>query len=187
MKYNGGIFLLALSLFILCCWFFFRARAEQHQEGDPPASQSQEHQSHRIQVGSSTPMESDNSRVIQNSCLPRSTTGQILVPSDTSTDVESQEVAPTRHQKHEARNQSSTILSADFGEGEVFAVDESACTICLVEYQNGDTIQRNGQCESTTADCNHIFHAECITRWIQRNSKPECPCCRKHFAVTSQP
>jgi hypothetical protein len=187
MNYSGGIFLFVFSLFVLCCWYLFRGRKEQQQEGDLPASQPQEHQSHRIRVGSSTPIESDNSQVIQNSCLPRSTIGQILVPIETSTDVESQEVAPTRHQKHEARNQSLKILSADFGEGETFAVDESACTICLVEYQNGDTIQRNGQCESTTADCNHIFHAECITRWIQRNSKPECPCCRKHFAVSSQP
>jgi RING-H2 zinc finger domain len=82
-----------------------------------------------------------------------------------------------------------SVLSADFGDNEILAVEESACTICLVYYQHGEEIQRNEflnvSSESTT--CDHIFHPNCISTWIESSGKPECPCCRRPFHLTLLP
>jgi Ring finger domain len=66
-------------------------------------------------------------------------------------------------------------LVADFGESSVFTIqdDHTACTICLLEYEHGDHVQRS-------STCNHIFHKRCITEWL-KTGKSECPCCRSVF------
>lgn len=46
---------------------------------------------------------------------------------------------------------------------------EEECSICL------DEITANSQ---KILPCNHSFHAECIDRWLQRESRT-CPYCRK--------
>lgn len=44
------------------------------------------------------------------------------------------------------------------------------CSICLVDFQNQDTV-------SQVSRCMHVFHAECIHKWIQRDEFT-CPLCR---------
>ena len=51
----------------------------------------------------------------------------------------------------------------------------SACSICLADYNNGDIITY-----SSTGQCNHTYHKDCIIQWlvIGHNS---CPTCRNEF------
>jgi hypothetical protein len=42
------------------------------------------------------------------------------------------------------------------------------CTVCLVDFETGDELR--------TLNCNHLFHTECIDRWLIYNKK--CPVCR---------
>lgn len=44
---------------------------------------------------------------------------------------------------------------------------QSECTICLLNYTEET---------KKITDCNHIFHDECIGRWLQTNNS--CPLCR---------
>lgn len=43
------------------------------------------------------------------------------------------------------------------------------CVICLEEFENGQSCQVFSQ-------CNHIFHSNCIGRWLKR--RLTCPICR---------
>lgn len=79
-------------------------------------------------------------------------------------------------------NRSSMVLSADFGDNQVIPIEEISCTICLSDYQHGDRIQRNALNEESRV-CDHIFHPECITEWIEKSNSSECPCCRSPFSV----
>ncbi|CAN8244595.1 unnamed protein product [Cochlearia groenlandica] len=48
-----------------------------------------------------------------------------------------------------------------------FVADDSQCSICLVDYANGDKI--------LTLPCNHIYHKDCISHWLKQ-SKACCVC-----------
>jgi hypothetical protein len=43
----------------------------------------------------------------------------------------------------------------------------SECTICLLDYKKET---------KKATECQHIFHQECIDRWLQTNNS--CPLCR---------
>jgi hypothetical protein len=87
-------------------------------------------------------------------------------------------------EEQQTYNQSPIVLYADFGDNEVLAIEELACTICLIEYQHGDEIQRNGFSDMSNS-CDHIFHPECITAWIRTSYIS--PCCRRPFLVPIPP
>jgi hypothetical protein len=88
-------------------------------------------------------------------------------------------------------------LSVDFGDFDIIPLDELSCPICLVDYVHGDVVQRNAfngcndnhirRNPNTTSmsmnsnHCNHIFHRNCIMKWMQSNFKNECPICRQVF------
>jgi len=48
---------------------------------------------------------------------------------------------------------------------------ETQCSICLVNYENGDNV--------SLTNCNHLFHNECLVEWT--HYKKECPICRKNL------
>ncbi|XP_023645379.1 E3 ubiquitin ligase BIG BROTHER-related isoform X2 [Capsella rubella] len=48
-----------------------------------------------------------------------------------------------------------------------FVADDSQCSICLVDYENGDKIM--------VLPCNHIYHKDCISQWLKQN-KVCCVC-----------
>lgn len=54
-------------------------------------------------------------------------------------------------------------------------VDESTyrnkCVICLCSFECNQIV-----CESNHIDCVHIFHAECMKKWLAQNQA--CPMCR---------
>ena len=137
----------------------------------------------------------------------RSFKGLILNPSqdetnDDSTNTRSSTAASTQLSVS-SPGSSTTILSADFGDDDVFPIEETSCVICCVDYRHGDEILRNAndgrninrssnshhQSNSSshvaTVTCNHVFHANCITSWIVSNGKSDCPCCRSPFALTT--
>ena len=87
-------------------------------------------------------------------------------------------------------------LSIDFGDFDIHPLNDVSCPICLMDYEHGDTIQRNASkdddcnygrtkmVQSVVNDrCDHMFHRHCISTWIESNSKAECPICRRFFAM----
>jgi hypothetical protein len=198
---------IALLYALLC--FLFRSCF------DPPAPSSvenvqQQQSTHQLSV----PMGSDDVPSTIDTHT-RATLGRILKPVEdeyslTSTDTD---ISPTPHtcldtdeavpvkpikndsesechncalEEQQTYNKSPVVLSADFGDNEVLASDDLACTICLIEYQHGDEIQRNGF-SGMSKSCDHIFHPECITTWIRTSCNAECPCCRRPFLVPAPP
>jgi Ring finger domain len=182
---------------------------------DPPAPSSaekaqQQQSTHQLSV----PMGSDDGPSTIDTHT-RGTLGRILKPVEeeyslTSTDtdispapyacLDTDEVVPVKPMNEESDtdchngtleeqqtyNQPPIVLSADFGDNEVLAIEELACTICLIEYQHGDEIQRNGFSDMSKS-CDHIFHPECITAWIRTSYDAKCPCCRRPFLVPTPP
>lgn len=47
---------------------------------------------------------------------------------------------------------------------------EEMCSICLVEFEKEDVV-------SQLSRCRHVFHMQCIERWLERNHFT-CPLCR---------
>ncbi|KAH6824504.1 hypothetical protein C2S53_006966 [Perilla frutescens var. hirtella] len=48
--------------------------------------------------------------------------------------------------------------------------DEEMCSICLVELEGEDSVNK-------LPKCGHVFHAECMEKWIDR-CQFTCPLCR---------
>merc|ERR1712216_922260 len=48
------------------------------------------------------------------------------------------------------------------------AAEEQSCAICLEAYRDDELL--------TALPCSHVYHVECLTRWLQRSS--HCPLCR---------
>lgn len=46
------------------------------------------------------------------------------------------------------------------------------CGICKLPFWTGDKVR------DLNPGCSHVFHYECIYRFVQRKSK-NCPCCQK--------
>ena len=53
-------------------------------------------------------------------------------------------------------------------------IDE--CTICLNGYKLNET--------KKTTDCNHIFHEECLEKWLTTNNS--CPLCRTELKAKQE-
>ena len=126
----------------------------------------------------------------------RSFKGYILNPNqdeattDDSTNTHTS--TTTASQSLSSPGSSTTILSADFGDGDVLPIEETSCVICCEDYRHRDEIVRNANAGRTNNDrishiaaatCNHVFHTKCITSWIQSSGKSDCPCCRCPFAL----
>lgn len=46
----------------------------------------------------------------------------------------------------------------------------TSCTVCLANYENGDTLR--------VLPCGHRFHSDCVDRWLVQQSRT-CPLCSK--------
>ncbi|WMV59737.1 hypothetical protein MTR67_053122 [Solanum verrucosum] len=62
------------------------------------------------------------------------------------------------------------------GVDDVIVEEQEACAICLIEYNDEDTIG--------TLQCGHEFHVECIKKWLMR--KKTCPFCRAQLLPTHE-
>lgn len=56
---------------------------------------------------------------------------------------------------------------------------DSTCSICLLEFKARDVISF-----SSNKDCQHVFHQDCILRWLYLKNK--CPCCHRTFLCGDQ-
>lgn len=83
---------------------------------------------------------------------------------------------------------------------EIVQVVEATCIICFKDYEVGDDIvfaTQSGDCagegggaseattssspiSSMTTSCPHVFHKDCMLRWIA-TGKQRCPICRRYF------
>ncbi|KAI0488763.1 hypothetical protein KFK09_028602 [Dendrobium nobile] len=56
---------------------------------------------------------------------------------------------------------------------------EEECSVCLSAFLDGQSVRR-------LLDCNHLYHASCIDRWLM--SHANCPICRADvlFSVTAK-
>jgi hypothetical protein len=52
---------------------------------------------------------------------------------------------------------------------------DDCCSICLFPYN--DLEQQEQQEEIIKTNCNHIFHLQCLSTWVNQNKKT-CPVCR---------
>ena len=52
--------------------------------------------------------------------------------------------------------------------------DINECPICMVDYKENEITK--------ITSCGHIFHTECIDRWIKKKKAYNCPICRKEGA-----
>ncbi|KAB2091329.1 hypothetical protein E1A91_A03G186900v1 [Gossypium mustelinum] len=57
-----------------------------------------------------------------------------------------------------------------FSAGCCNAAEEEVCSICLVEFDNDDAV-------SQIQKCKHVFHMNCIEKWMER-CHFTCPLCR---------
>jgi hypothetical protein len=57
----------------------------------------------------------------------------------------------------------------------------NCCAVCLCTYEPGESIVW-----SSTKECPHAFHEECILEWlIKMQDGTPCPCCRQEFVDVS--
>jgi hypothetical protein len=52
--------------------------------------------------------------------------------------------------------------------------DDDCCSICLFPYND---LQQQEQQQIIKIKCNHIFHVNCLSKWVTQN-KNTCPMCR---------
>jgi len=47
-------------------------------------------------------------------------------------------------------------------------MDEKSCSICIDEYDNGDSVK--------FLPCSHFYHTSCIDQWLSKHTT--CPLCK---------
>ena len=72
-------------------------------------------------------------------------------------------------------------IEANGGNDNYDAQDENesmgaCCPICLDDFRQGDRIS-----SSSTGQCHHTFHRDCILDWLLTDDT--CPCCRQNFVT----
>jgi len=115
-----------------------------------------------------------------NSCMGQETDRWQLSPLMTEDCDDNQDV-----ENHHQTVASKTTISEDEITSSSEAVndvieDGNMCSICLDDYDEGDSIVKSKH-------CTHFFHRECIIQWLEREkSDYKCPCCRNHMVTTDE-
>eukprot|EP00567_Pseudictyota_dubia_P018095 CAMPEP_0197436886 /NCGR_PEP_ID=MMETSP1175-20131217/4238_1 /TAXON_ID=1003142 /ORGANISM="Triceratium dubium, Strain CCMP147" /LENGTH=264 /DNA_ID=CAMNT_0042966277 /DNA_START=260 /DNA_END=1054 /DNA_ORIENTATION=+ len=159
--------LLPLVIFVFCFWCHDRRRGSDARGGQifPPTVELTQEQI--------AAQEEDRKTMLKETLVFKGV-------------VETDEEAPTPSSKEVVKGDiyipstSSVPVSTRLME-DPFAEDEApTCPICMVEYEEGDTI-----CWSPNPECTHAFHWECISQWLLKHD--ECPQCRNNYLNKSTP
>ncbi|BAT76939.1 hypothetical protein LR48_Vigan01g288400 [Vigna angularis] len=90
------------------------------------------------------------------------------------------------------RERDTTLLLTTFGDiKERLPQTEDTCAVCLSQLEMEDEVRE-------LMNCYHVFHRECIDRWLEHeheNHNPTCPLCRApllsscchHYSAACQP
>lgn len=114
----------------------------------------------------------------------RPTISQIKPQKSTEADVESDallendvicsDVGPRNRKEKRSRNGSGDSNGiTTINHTETYKRPTVDCVICYNDIDIGDRM------EYMIAPCNHIFHRECLTQWM--DVKMECPVCRTNL------
>lgn len=73
------------------------------------------------------------------------------------------------HPLHSSNLRRSELSTSKLEEGLVLSLyeDEPSCSICLCEYEKGESVMR--------LPCNHLYHESCLDSWITNHVR--CPLC----------
>jgi Ring finger domain len=121
--------------------------------------------------------------------IKKSLTVQQVVQVDKSGQVQLRDFRDTEHiskdnddDAEDISNASSDALGEDVNESSSSVVSEAnsenlvaCCCICLEPYQEGDIVAWSN---SSTEDCLHVFHRDCIHLWLVNPKHNDCPSCR---------
>jgi hypothetical protein len=179
------MYLFLLLLFILIVVLVCKATAHCVDADSEPE---------QFQVPATTnPVTNSDSRLsMETNAVHRNALGIILIDDNNTYDADGDDIDLNANSSS-LDGGSTRILSADFGDNNVHPMEEGSCSICLINYQHGDRIQRNafdcfGDCDHSNIKdrCDHVFHPECISSWIKTNTGDgECPICRRPFVLSS--
>ncbi|WVZ11641.1 hypothetical protein V8G54_016171 [Vigna mungo] len=90
------------------------------------------------------------------------------------------------------RERDTTLLLTTFGDiKDRLPQTEDTCAVCLSQLEVEDEVRE-------LMNCYHVFHRECIDRWLEHeheNHNPTCPLCRApllsscchHYSAACQP
>jgi RING-finger-containing ubiquitin ligase len=59
----------------------------------------------------------------------------------------------------------------------IYKFSQESCAICLDDFKEGEDLQQ-------ISECGHIFHLNCLTKWIQAHKN--CPYCRLKLIKSDQ-
>jgi len=133
---------------------------------------------------------SNEDAVSRKELIHKSFYHQTVLPDKSNTNAESirsikNDETNTDETTHNSNKQNdNTIITNDDEEpslafsiqnvlSSLFSKREEECSICLAGYEEGEQI-----CVAKTTECNHVFHKDCVTQWLQDPKHACCPLCR---------
>ena len=94
--------------------------------------------------------------------------------------VQNQIVAP--EQLEQRRRQQPDISRLDQRTAVSTLTNDTKCSICLDPFQFADRNRITSDIELSVVSkllCGHVFHYNCVKKWLKSTSKNECPFCRQ--------
>lgn len=55
---------------------------------------------------------------------------------------------------------------------------DMSCVVCLTSFKNRDQVWK-------LSNCSHVFHKQCLERWLRYDARMTCPLCRTSLITTT--
>ncbi|KAF4758953.1 hypothetical protein FOZ63_012352 [Perkinsus olseni] len=91
----------------------------------------------------------------------------------------SSSIMPFRHWLAASVDRPNAVLDPRSSGEEDYGMEPdrcSCCSVCLSSYHTDDVV--------TVLHCGHLFHEDCVRKWISLAHVPACPLCRSHLMTT---